>query len=246
MSEPHTPWYEKSEFDGAAEISDGMLRQAGWLSRIPPNAVTLLGALLSCPMYFAFEANLVFWGAILFTISSIIDWLDGALARYQQRLHKAGRLDLRRHRSEWFQLGPTERGKMLDPFIDKFRYFAALVPLGRDALPHPLIWAAAGIAASLTALRALTEWKWRIQLGANLWGKFKVYGEILTISLLVFTAVGAPLEKAAFSMFVAATALGLVSLVTQGLSARRLRREQRRANLPVATAQLREHKDRNP
>ncbi len=242
MNDPNTPWYEKPEFDGAAKFSDGVLRQAGWLARIPPNVATLLGALLSCPMYFAFEAGLIFWGAILFTISSTIDWLDGALARYQLRLHKAGQLNLCAHRSEWFRLGPTERGKMLDPFIDKLRYFAALVPLGRDFLPHALIWVAVGIAVALTALRALTEWRWKIQLGANLWGKSKVYVEIMTISLLVFTAAGAPLAGTAGAMFVMATALGLVSLGTQSLSAKRLRHAQ----LPVATAHLRERKDRNP
>ncbi|WKZ29151.1 MAG: CDP-alcohol phosphatidyltransferase family protein [Patescibacteria group bacterium] len=230
MSEPNTPWYEKSEFDGAAQFSDGVLRQAGWLARIPPNAVTLFGALLSCPMFLAFGSGFIFWGAVLFAVSSVIDWLDGALARYQLRLHAAGRLDLRSHRSEWFRLGPTERGKMLDPFIDKIRYFAAIVPLGRGLLPHALIWIAAGIALALTALRALTEWRWNIQLGANLWGKFKVYGEILTIALLVFLTAGAPLEEAAYALFVIATALGLISLGTQSYRARLLWHERKDRN----------------
>jgi phosphatidylglycerophosphate synthase len=230
MSENRDHWYERSEFEGAGRFSDGVLRQAGAFARVPPNIVTLAGGLLTIPMMFAFLRGFVVWGAVLFTISSLTDWLDGALARYQARLHAAGRLDLHAHRAETLRLGPTELGKKIDPFIDKIRYFAALLPLGWNALPHPLIWLALAFAALLTFGRIYVERRWELKPGANAWGKFKVYGEILTISLLVFAATGAPLGRYAMLLFSVATTLGFISLFTQSLSVRRQLLERHKAH----------------
>ncbi len=218
------PWYVKTEFESAARFSDGVLRQAGAFARIPPNVLTLFGGLLTIPMILAFQARLIVLGAILFTVCSLIDWLDGALARYQQRCHDAGRLDLRSHRRETFRLGPTELGKKIDPFIDKIRYFAALFPLGWHALPRPVIWASLLFALALTLGRVIVEWRWRLRPGANAWGKFKVYAEIAAITFLVFLSAGTPCATLALIAFVAATALGGVSFLTQTLSVLRQRK----------------------
>lgn len=224
MSNNQDPWYETTEFESAARFSDGVLRQAGAFARIPPNVLTLSGGLLAIPMILAFQGHLVALGAILFTACSLIDWLDGALARYQQRCHAAGRLDLRSHRRETFRLGPTELGKKIDPFIDKIRYFAALFPLGWNALPHFVIWATLFFALALTFGRVVVEWRWRLMPGANAWGKFKVYAEIIAIALLVFLAAGLPCEVPAQIACIAATALGGVSFLTQTLSVLRQRK----------------------
>lgn len=224
MNHNQDPWYEKAEFDGAARFSDGVLRQAGAFTRIPPNVLTLVGGLLTIPMILAFQARLIALGAALFAVCSLIDWLDGALARYQQRCHAAGRLDLRSHRRETFRLGPTELGKKIDPFIDKIRYFAALFPLGWNALPRSVIWAALFFALALTFGRVVVEWRWRLRPGANAWGKFKVYAEIAAIAFLVFLAAGYPCATLALIAFIVATALGGVSFATQTLSVLRQRK----------------------
>jgi phosphatidylglycerophosphate synthase len=224
MSDNNDPWYERSEFEGAGRFSDGVLRQAGAFARVPPNVVTIIGGLLAFPMVIAFLRGSIAWGAVLFAISSLTDWLDGALARYQQRLHEAGHLDLRPHRSEALRLGPTEFGKKIDPFVDKIRYFAALLPLGWNVLSHALIWLAVAFAAMLTCGRIFGEWRWGLKPGANAWGKFKVYGEILSITFLVFLAAGMALEVPALVVFSAATALGGVSFMTQTYSVLRQRK----------------------
>ena len=226
MNHNQDPWYEKTEFDGAARFSDGVLRKAGVFARIPPNVVTLFGGFLVIPMIFAFaqQPRLVALGAVLFAVSAVTDWLDGALARYQQRCHDAGRLDLRPHRRETFRLGPTELGKKIDPFIDKIRYFAALFPLGWHALPRSVIWAALFFALALTFGRVVVEWRWRLRPGANAWGKFKVYAEIAAIAFLVFLAAGYPCATLALIAFIVATALGGVSFATQTLSVLRQRK----------------------
>jgi phosphatidylglycerophosphate synthase len=224
MSDKNDPWYERNEFKGAGRFSDGVLRQAGAFARVPPNVVTIIGGLLTLPMIVTFLRGYIAWGAVLFAISSLTDWLDGALARYQLRLHDAGRLDLRTHRTESLRLGPTELGKMIDPFIDKIRYFAALLPLGWGFFPHVLIWLAVAFAFMLTFGRVFVEWRWGLKPGANAWGKFKVYGEILSIALLVFLGNGVILAVPALIIFSAATALGGVSFITQAYSVLRQRK----------------------
>lgn len=217
-------WHEKTEFEGAAKLSDRLLRRSGALKRFPPNMVTAFGGVLVLPMYLAFRADLIVLGAALFTVSMVTDWLDGALARYQQRESELSTFDLKPGRSEWLKLGPTELGKKLDPVVDKLRYFAALFPLGWASLPHWLVWTSLGIAFALTFFREVVRLIWGIKPGANAVGKVKVYVEIGVIAFLVLHALGMPPE---LSVFLAATGLGLASLVTQGQSIRRQIKDRR-------------------
>ncbi len=214
-------WHEKEEFESAARMSDDLLKRSGAFARLPPNLLTLFGGLLTLPACLAFLRGWILAGALLFTICSLIDWLDGALARYQQRLASTGRLEIDAARNAWLRLGPTELGKKLDPIFDKIRYYGALIPLGWQTLPHLLIWISIGFALSLTVFRELVRLQWGLKPGANAWGKFKVYFEIATIAFLVFRAAGVRMETLPPLAFVWATALGGVSLVTQGWSVHR-------------------------
>lgn len=214
-------WHEKVEFEGAARMSNGMLKRFDAFSRLPPNLVTIAGGVLVLPMLWAYLNGFIVIGTILFTVSQLTDWIDGALARYQKHEHEAGRLDLRTGRQKWLRLGPTELGKKLDPIIDKFRYFAALLPLGWDILPRALVWCALGLAVALTFLREVVRWLWGLKPGANAVGKYKVYAEIGVIACLVFRTIWPSLAMPALFFFVAATALGGASLFTQGQSIRR-------------------------
>ncbi len=223
LSKDDRLWHEREEFEDAARFSDDVLRQAGPFARIPPNILTLCGGLLTIPMIFAFRANAVLLGSILFTLCSLIDWLDGALARYQQRLADAGRLQIAL-RSEWIRLGPTELGKKMDPVFDKFRYYGALLPLGWHTLPHTLIWISIGVALALTVFRELVRLRWNIKAGANSYGKIKVYLEIGVIACLVFRTLGVPPE---LLIFLAATGLGATSFVSQGWSIHRQLKQNR-------------------
>jgi len=218
-------WHEKTEFEGAARMSDDMLRHSGAFARLPPNLVTIAGGVLVLPMLWAYLAGSVVLGTVLFTVSQLTDWIDGALARYQQREQAAGRLDLKPGRAEWLRLGPTELGKKLDPVIDKCRYFAVLLPLGWHLLPHALIWCALAFAAALTFFREVVRWLWGLKPGANAVGKYKVYVEIGVIACLVFRPLWTPLDIPALALFVFATALGGGSLLTQAQSIRRQLRE---------------------
>lgn len=219
--------YEKeSEYEKAARVSDETLRRARIFTRIPPNLVTLSSGVLVIPMIMTFREHAMLVGAILFSIRGVMDWLDGALARYQLRLSREGRLDLQLHRKAWRRLGPTEFGHKIDPFNDKIGYYGALFPLGWQALPHALIWVSIGFAAGLTLLRLLTKWLLGIELPSNRWGKHKVHVEILTVALLVFSASGLPLGIFVLPTFAAAAFLGGASLLTQGAEAFRRRHER--------------------
>lgn len=221
MGKKNKLWHEKDEFEAAARMSNDVLRHSGAFARLPPNMVTIAGGVLVLPMLWAYLEGLVVLGTLLFTVSQLTDWIDGALARYQKREHEAGRLDLKAGRREWLRLGPTELGKKLDPVIDKCRYFAALLPLGWNLLPHALVACALGFAIALTFFREVVRLFWGLKPGANAVGKYKVYVEIGVIACLVFRPLWAPLEIPAVVLFIAATALGGASLFTQAQSIRR-------------------------
>lgn len=215
-------WHEKSEFGAAGRFSDRLLRRSGPFILTPPNLVTLAGALLAVPMCMAFLAGAHWLGLALFAAGLWTDWIDGALARYQTRyLPDLVASDVKRGRSEWIRLGPTELGKKIDPVVDKLRYFGALWPLGWDVLPHALLWASLGFALTLTAFRPLVSWRWGLKPGANAVGKMKVYAEAAAVLSLTALAAGAPIGWLALALCVLATALGAASLVTQGQSIRR-------------------------
>ncbi len=229
MNTDRNRWYDTSEFHSAGRFSDRVLRHAGPLARIPPNIVTILGGgFLALPMSLAFLHGRIAWGSVLFAISSLCDWLDGAAARFQERLHLAGRLDLREHRARIFRLGPTEIGKKIDPLVDKIRYFSALLPLGWSALPHTLIWLSIAFAFLLTFGRLYIERYWSLTPGANAWGKFKAHAEILTIAFLVFQTTHEAVAFGALVAFFFATTLGGISFATQAQRALRQRKTRTR------------------
>lgn len=220
MTESEKLWHEKTEFGWVARGSNWLLRHSGPFTRIPPNLVTIAGGLLVLPMLWAFHVEATVIGAILFTVSQLTDWIDGALARYQHREHQAGRLQIR-DRNEWLRLGPTELGKKLDPVIDKFRYIAALMPLGWNLLPRGLILCSIAIAFFLTFFREVVRLLWGLKPAANAVGKFKVHVEVVVIASLVLRTAWPWIETAALIVFITATMLGIASLFTQGQSIRR-------------------------
>lgn len=222
-------WHESDEFETAGRVSDEVLKRSGPLSRVSPNLVTVAGTVLVVPMLWAFMSGRVLVGAILFTLSMMTDWCDGALARYQARVMTPSTLVAERARNPWVRRGPTDLGKILDPLADKIRYFAALYPLGWTRLPHWLVWTALGIAFTLTNYRKFVAWVYDLTPGANKIGKYKVYAEILVVAALVLEAgLDAPFEAPTLILALAATALGGASLLTQVVSVRKQIRERRR------------------
>lgn len=81
-----TNWHERDSFSAVRPFSDKI---ASWFDWTTPNLVTLAGLLLALPMIACFAFGATAAGAILFALSAMTDFVDGALARYQDDRMKA-------------------------------------------------------------------------------------------------------------------------------------------------------------
>ncbi len=174
-------------------------RSAAALDAVPgmtPNRVTALGLVLAMLAALMFALGAVAFGAVFCAASYLTDFLDGALARYQdERMTDEGRAA--EGAKGWLdRRGKTEDGGFLsgaafDPFVDKARYFGALLPLGLDRLWWPLIAAGAFFALALTLWRPLAV-RLRLSKGRSNWlGKHKVHVEAALLAWLVFIPAAA-------------------------------------------------------
>ncbi len=132
-----------------------------------PNLITLSRLFLLIPVVYLLYQNsqLSQWLAFsIFLLASLTDWLDGYLARKLNEI--------------------TDLGKFLDPLTDKILVIAPLLILiEKQQLPA---WA-----VLLIIFREIAIAGWRVNpqqsqiSGANIWGKFKTFTQILAIACLI-------------------------------------------------------------
>ena len=133
------------------------------------------------------------WGAVLFSIAAITDFLDGYIAR------KSGQI--------------TKMGILLDPIADKLLVISALIVLVDMAIIHA--WIAIVIIARefiITGLRIVALTK-EIVIPAEMGGKIKVTAQIASIILLLLdrTFLFSDLYGLGIFLLWIALILGLVS-----------------------------------
>jgi phosphatidylglycerophosphate synthase len=157
-----------------------------------PNLVTLVRIVLAAPMCWAFATDRLLLGLTMFLLGAATDYLDGALARTQQKeLDDLTRLR-EQQRHVMFRRGNTWLGKLLDPLSDKVYVFAALFPLGWDRLDHYLLGITFTLAALTTGLRPILKWLTGHEGAANDFGKMKFWVELATILSLLLPLTGLP------------------------------------------------------
>lgn len=205
-------------------------RIAGGLDALPgmtPNRITAVGLVTGLVAAVLFAAGGMFLGAAFCILSYLTDFLDGALARWQESLlTDAGR------RAEtakpWLaRRGRTEDGAFLtgsafDPFVDKVRYFSVLLALGTGRLWWPLIALGAAFALALTVVRPILARRKLSHGRANRLGKHKVHAEAVLLAWLVFIPAGT-LPRADDALLAFASLGGAASLIGQLHSAWRNR-----------------------
>lgn len=160
----------------------------------------------------------VYIALALYLFAVYLDFVDGAVARYQQDLlpeqlpaeeeRKLNFLDRLRHP------GVTEMGKWLDPLADKTINQLMLFALGWNYLPHMLLYGCLGMAILLTLLRPMKK---RLKLGdgrANGFGKTKMWTEVVLILCLFLRpeALGLMIPHLVLSIVLAIFAIGLAVL----------------------------------
>lgn len=179
-------WLTNDRFDGVQGLSE---RVAARFAGTTSNKITAFKILLTIPMTFLFIERFIFLGCMLYAIACLLDWVDGALARYHRDRGFITPPEQEATMSFWARLdirGKSELGKSLDPFADKLTFFGALIPLGAGYVAWPLIATSAVFAIALTLFRVFKKELGFIGDGAaNRFGKWKMWCEILVISAIV-------------------------------------------------------------
>ena len=192
MSGTQKDWFEEDHFQGwVRRASD---RVADWIDNPTPNKITLIGLAFALAALPAFLLGEIALGAVLFGLSGFTDWFDGSLARRQsQKMNEAQRL-AQASRPFMERRGMTDDGGWFDPFVDKIRYFAALLPLGIGRLWWPLIALGAFFAVAVTVGRPIVAHMGLSKGKANKIGKIKALFEIAVVSWLVLLPSSSALD----------------------------------------------------
>lgn len=172
--------------------------QARLFRRTTANMISVYRIIMALLLPFIFYGGWRTFGAAVFIAAVYLDFIDGAVARYQTdaggfktppedeaSLSFISRLRLK---------GCTETGKWLDPFADKVLIQATLLSIGWSVVSHELLVASLILAICLTLARPLKKWMmkkgWRKSADgrANIFGKLKMWLEVGTIAGLFNTA----------------------------------------------------------
>lgn len=229
------------------EFGDWVVRLARfvgrWLSdKTTANQVTLSGLVACVPMTILFVYDRYFPASVLLTFSLITDFVDGALAHYQQGTCPPMTLEEER-KLTWRQRinyrGVTHLGKTLDPLTDKVRFFCVLYSIGIGMVQSWLVIALTAVGVVLTVIRPIKRYYGLGDSAANRFGKYKVLVEVAALCLLVLYRESPLVLNITF---VAALTLGLFSLGGHVLGAYvvlRARRSPRRKRKRRGSPQLR-------
>lgn len=157
-----------------------------------PLLVVVLLTNIEVPFIFGVPREIL--AALIFTVASISDWLDGYLARRRRQV--------------------TTLGQLLDPVADKLLITAALVSLVQMELaPAWMVAVVIGRELLVTGLRSLAQTR-GVTMPASPLGKLKMGAQVTTVLLLLVGQAASPFLLAAgrISLWVMIT-LALVSAV---------------------------------
>lgn len=184
-----------------------------WLSdKTTANQVTLAGLAAAVPMTVLFVQDRYFLASVLLGFALITDFIDGALANYQQGDRPHMTLEEER-KLTWRQRinyrGVTHLGKTLDPLRDKVTVFSVLYSIGIGMVQSWLVIALTAVGVALTVIRPIKRYYGLGDSAANRFGKYKMLVEVAAVCLLVLYRENPLVLNIAF---VAALMLGLSSL----------------------------------
>lgn len=189
------------------------------------NRLTLFGLLLCLPSGFFFVSGRIMTGTVFMILSLLTDGLDGFVGRYHEmkyrksygfdpitldeemKLSLAERVNFR---------GVTHFGRSLDPFVDKVRTFVFLLTVGYNIVAGWLIVGVITVGVVLTFVRPVKQLMKLDHVGANRFGKIKIWFEVLGMGTLVFLH---PIQDWVYyktcvnTCFVLAFVFGLASLI---------------------------------
>jgi phosphatidylglycerophosphate synthase len=154
------------------------------------NWITIFGGILAILGIYLFWINKDRIAISVLTLSFLTDWFDGALGRHQQsdRPHMTREEESRLSILQQINYrGVTHLGRALDPLVDKVRFIGLLWVLGDHIVPRWIMLTITLLAIILILVRPIKRFLQLDPAGANRYGKFKVYSEVISIIILVFT-----------------------------------------------------------
>ena len=213
-------WIYKDRFTSVRGFSNLNARLfASWTTA---NWVCVWRIMLSVLLLGAFLYGKILIGAIIFALTTYMDFLDGAIARYQDEKQKRQMLTPEAERKLSFidQLnlkGSSHLGASFDPLADKICNQLAIFALGWNLLPNRMLIMSFLLATALTGVRPLKRWLGRGDGRANKFGKIKMWTEVALISLLLFKPDGSSsniyYSSGLLIIFTACLALAGLSLI---------------------------------
>jgi len=140
-----------------------------WIS---PNAITIARIFLIIPIYIAYRQELYWLMIVLFVFALLSDAIDGAHARYHNKV--------------------TKLGKLLDPASDKIIFVGVLLMIAVGRLSTAVIATILGFELLLVLFAVVLGpivirfFKMKPKLGANIGGKIKMGLEGFSLIILMF------------------------------------------------------------
>src|SRR3989344_634643 len=164
---------------------------------VAPNHITIARFILTPMVAALFLLEEYEWGALLFLLAAFTDALDGSLARIRNQI--------------------TEWGQVYDPLADKLLIGSVMIIL---ALKYFFFTTIIMVSVDLSFIVAAWWWKSeKLEIKANMWGKFKMLLQVLGILVLLFVIVSQTpvffIVSAWFFYF--AILLAIASLITPGI-----------------------------
>ncbi|MCX6714820.1 MAG: CDP-alcohol phosphatidyltransferase family protein [Candidatus Uhrbacteria bacterium] len=210
-------WLSKPEFSQVSGFSN---RVASWFDWTRPNLITMTGMVLCLPMaYFFLQTDLLSTaiGAVITIICFLCDWLDGALARYQDKKYGLKKLSLEEERlipiwRRFFLRGSSNLGTALDPFADKVKYYVALFTRGWGYVSTTLIIISFVTAIALTLVRPIKRYFKIGDAAANRAGKYKIFIEVAVVAVIVLVPHNETTQIISNTLLVGAMIFGFLSL----------------------------------
>ena len=188
-------WLKRDEFVSVKGLSNWVGAKLDWTT---PNKVTLSRTALMIPALPLLYAGKIGGYTIclvlaifLTTLVPVGDGVDGAQARYQERIYRIKKMKFKEERKKSFRerlgmKGKTHLGDALDPFADKVMSIGVFLVLGLpgDYLNFSILVGVCDYAVLLTALRVIQS-RMGLKRSANRFGKWKVYMEIACMASLI-------------------------------------------------------------
>jgi CDP-diacylglycerol---glycerol-3-phosphate 3-phosphatidyltransferase len=168
----------------------------GW---VPANLITALRALMLIPIYFVYRGGHPLGVFFLFLLAWFTDIVDGLHARTRGQI--------------------SSFGKLLDPAADKILVIGLIWMLAPGRLSAAVILTTVVLEAIIVLLTivcgplAVRWWQRQMKLGANTWGKVKMFLQGSGLVALILGINIRPLQVFSEVLFWAGAVFALVSIV---------------------------------